>query len=44
MYVLVNDGEGEVSERSERALMKTGIRARNPAKWLQRKWLHPLLN
>jgi ABC-type multidrug transport system fused ATPase/permease subunit len=34
----------EVSERSERALTKTRILAMNPAKWLQTKWLHSLLN
>ena len=34
-----------VSERSERALMKTRILlTMNPAKWLQTLWLHPLLN
>jgi len=33
---VLNDGrEGKVSERSERALMKTSILAMNPAKWLQ---------
>jgi len=40
-----NNQVKQVSERSERALRKTSILAKNPAKWLQTLlWLHPLLN
>jgi len=34
----------QVSERSERALMKTSILVMNLAKWLQTQWLHSLLS
>ena len=39
-----SEEDSQVSERSERALTKTRILAMNPAKWLQTKWLHSLLN